>query len=187
SVQGRRKCGSRMPAIWPPPERGSRPAREIPQRTRLIATVVTIRPPRTAMNKPHTRTANCALVAVLLLALPTRAISQESSGQATATTHTNATDDYRIAASDVLTVSVPDAPEFSGKFRVSDSGVIDIPGVSAPIRAEGQTAIELAHSIREALVDSKQLRDPRVSVFVEESHGRTITILGAVTKPSVYP
>jgi len=82
---------------------------------------------------------------------------------------------------------VPDAPEFSGKFRVSDSGVIDIPGVSAPIRAEGQTAIELAHSIREALVDSKQLRDPRVSVFVEESHGRTITILGAVTKPSAYP
>src|SRR5262249_54419837 len=44
-----------------------------------------------------------------------------------------------------------------------------------------------AHSIRESLMDAKQLRDPRVSVFVEEYHGRTITVLGAVAKPAVYP
>src|SRR5215813_7125982 len=96
-------------------------------------------------------------------------------------------DDYKIGPSDVLTISVPDAPEFGGKFRVSDSGVIEVPGVPTSIRAEGQTTIELAHSIRESLMDAKQLRDPRVSVFVEEYHGRTITVLGAVAKPAVYP
>src|SRR5262249_39635668 len=79
-------------------------------------------------------------------------------------------DDYKIGPSDVLTISVPDAPEFGGKFRVSDSGVIEVPGVPAAIHAEGQTTIELAHSIRESLMDAKQLRDPRVSVFVEEYH-----------------
>jgi polysaccharide export outer membrane protein len=96
-------------------------------------------------------------------------------------------EDYKIGADDVLVVSVPDAPEFGGKFRVSDSGAIDVPGVAVPIRAEGLSALDLAHSIRQALIDAKQLRDPRVSVFVEEYHGRTVTVLGAVSKPSVYP
>ncbi len=95
--------------------------------------------------------------------------------------------DYTIGAGDVLTVTLSDAPEFGGKFRVADSGVISIPGVETPIRAEGQSPIELANSIRAALIDAKQLRDPRVTVFVDEFHGRTVSVLGAVTKPAVYP
>src|SRR5215475_602237 len=95
--------------------------------------------------------------------------------------------DYTIGAGDVLTVTLSDAPEFGGKFRVSDSGVIVIRGVAAPIKAEGQSPIELASSIRAALIDAKQLRDPRVSVFVDEFHGRTVSVLGAVAKPAVYP
>jgi polysaccharide export outer membrane protein len=35
-------------------------------------------------------------------------------------------------------------------------------------------------------MDAKQARDPKVSVFVEQFHGRTITVLGSVAKPSVY-
>jgi polysaccharide export outer membrane protein len=95
--------------------------------------------------------------------------------------------DYTIGAGDVLTVTLSDAPEFGGRFRVSDSGVISIAGVATPIKAEGQSPIELANSIREALIDAKQLRDPHVSVFVDEFHGRTVSVLGAVQKPAVYP
>jgi polysaccharide export outer membrane protein len=98
-----------------------------------------------------------------------------------------ASDDYKIGSGDVLVVSVADAPEFGGKFRVTDAGVIEIPGIPGPIRAEDQSASELAHAIREGLVGAKQLRDPRVSVYVEEFHGRTVTVLGAVAKPAVYP
>jgi polysaccharide export outer membrane protein len=96
-------------------------------------------------------------------------------------------EDYKIGADDVLTVSVMDAPEFGGKFRVSDSGFIELPGVSGQIHAEGQSPVELAHSIRQALIDARQLRNPHVSVFIDEYHGRTVTVLGAVTKPAVYP
>ncbi len=32
--------------------------------------------------------------------------------------------DYTIGADDILTVSIPEAPEFSGKFRVSSSGFV---------------------------------------------------------------
>lgn len=94
--------------------------------------------------------------------------------------------DYRIGPGDVLDVTIADAPDFSGKFRVSDSGMIDIPGLPAPVTAQGETSFELAHSIAQAMVDAKQLRDPRVSVFIEEFHGRTVTVLGTVSKPGVY-
>jgi polysaccharide export outer membrane protein len=102
-------------------------------------------------------------------------------------TGTTVAADYAIGAGDVLTVTIGDAPEFGGRFRVADSGVISIPGVSTPVKAEGQNPIELANSIREALIDAKQLRDPHVTVFVDEFHGRTVSVLGAVGKPAVYP
>ncbi len=95
--------------------------------------------------------------------------------------------DYRVGAGDVVSVSIPEAQEFGGKFRISDSGFIDVPGLASPVSAEGQTAAELSRTIRQALIDAKQLRDPKVTVFVEEFHGRRITVLGAVAKPAVYP
>lgn len=96
-------------------------------------------------------------------------------------------DDYRIGENDVLLVTVSDALEFGGRFRVSDTGVIAIPGVAAPLHAEGQTPIQLAQLVRQALIDAKQLRDPKVGIFVEEYRGRTVSVLGAVSKPAVYP
>lgn len=95
-------------------------------------------------------------------------------------------EDYKIGPADVLTITVTDAPEFGGKFRVSDTGVIQIIGLKEPLVAEDLTPIELAQSIRKSLIDAKQLRNPNVNVFIEEYHGRTITVMGSVTKPSVY-
>jgi len=95
-------------------------------------------------------------------------------------------EEYKIGPDDVLQISVADAPEFGGKFRVSDSGLIEIAGIPNPLHAEGQTALELSHTIQKELLQAKQLRDPRVSVFIEEYHGRTVTVLGAVNKPNTY-
>lgn len=95
-------------------------------------------------------------------------------------------EEYKIGPDDVLLISVAEAPEFGGRFRVSGVGFIEIAGISTPIHAEGQSTLELSHAIRTALIDAKQLRDPRVSVFIEEYHGRTITVVGAVNKPAVY-
>ena len=129
------------------------------------------------------------LVVATALLLPCGAIARTNSNDTPPAKPANTApvEDYKVGPADVLVVSVPDAPEYGGKFRVSDSGAIDVPGVKAPIHAEGQTTVELARSIREALIDAKQLRDPRVNVFVEEYHGRTVTVLGSVTKPAVYP
>ena len=139
---------------------------------------------KTEAQKTIRRNAARLLLALALTAPVTRAASQDAEKKPA---NPVAFEDYRIGSADVLSVSVMDAPEFGGKFRVSDSGAIEIPGVSGPIQAEGQTPSELARSIREALIHAKQLRDPRVSVFVDEYHGRLVTVLGAVTKPSTYP
>src|SRR5215470_6459090 len=95
-------------------------------------------------------------------------------------------EEYKIGPGDVIAITVADAPEFNGRFRVSDIGFIEIAGTNEPIRAEGLTSMELSAAVHKALVDSKQLRDPRLNVFIDEYHGRTITVLGSVTKPGVY-
>jgi polysaccharide export outer membrane protein len=125
----------------------------------------------------------------LLFSLPTQAQVQASnfSNQGDNSNSGHGTSEYRIGPGDVLSITVTDAQEFGGKFRVSDSGRIEIAGIPSPVQADGLSPIELSHAIREALIDAKQLRDPKVNVFVEEFHGRTITVLGAVSKPGVYP
>jgi polysaccharide export outer membrane protein len=95
-------------------------------------------------------------------------------------------EEYKIGPGDVLSISVADASEFGGKFRVSETGVIQISGLPDPLVAEDLTPIELSQSIRKSLIEAKQLRNPKVNVFIDEYHGRTITILGSVSKPSVY-
>lgn len=141
------------------------------------------------MTKKKNRRANSWRVACGLLVFlsPFAAMGQTTSGDPGKPSDGAAIEDYKIGAADVLAVAVIDAPEFGGKFRVSDSGFIEIPGVSQPIHAEGQSTVQLSQAIRQGLVDAKQLRDPHVSVFVDEYHGRTITVLGAVSKPAVYP
>ena len=94
--------------------------------------------------------------------------------------------DYTLGPGDVFTVTVTDAPEFGGKFRVNDSGTILISGVTQPVAAEGKTPAQLSLAIRQAFMDAQQLRDPHVSIFIDEYHGRTVTVLGAVAKPAVY-
>ena len=137
------------------------------------------------VRRVHLRLA--AAVIILLCCGYASAQTLATSPQAGNAASGTASEEYTLGPGDVLSVSIPEAQEFGGRFRVSDSGLIEIPGLAAPIRAEGESPMELAHTIRQALIDAKQLRDPKVTVFVEEFHGRRITVLGAVAKPSVYP
>ncbi len=117
----------------------------------------------------------------------TASTGQNPSADAGISDSDSSSNDYKVGPGDVVSVTVVDAPEFGGKFRVTDSGVIQIAGVTEPIRAEGLSPIELSRTIRQSLIDAKQLRNPKVNVFVEEYRGRTVTVLGAVAKPAVYP
>ena len=144
------------------------------------------------MTRGNFRWKCCCLSAGLILALMAPvSLSPAQSGNAPARNEVSHSQppafDYRIGPGDVLTVNVSDAPDLSGKYRITDRGMLVLPGLSVPIQAEGHTAFELSKSIAEALQTAQLLREPAVTVFVEEFHSRTVTVLGAVNKPSVYP
>ena len=127
------------------------------------------------------------LVAFLLsLALPAIAQNDKSARAESKTSQTEAAD-YTLGRGDVLTITIADTPEVTGKFRVTESGYVSLPMLSAPLKAEGLTPVEFSKSIADALKAAKLYREPVVNVFVEEFHSRTVTVLGAVAKPSVYP
>jgi polysaccharide biosynthesis/export protein len=125
------------------------------------------------------------LLLVSAIALGAAAVSapaQSSAAQSPAVE----TSDYAIGAGDVLNITIADAPDFSGKYRVSDDGTIVIAGLKGPVRAAGHSATEVSAEITKALVAADLIRDPMVHVFVEEYQSRNVTVLGAVQKPSVY-
>jgi len=130
------------------------------------------------------------LALAALTAMPSgllKAQQNQAEANPSTPTPTAAADDYRVGPEDVLAISVTDAPEFSGRFRVNQSGYLVMTSLPNPVKAEGLTPMELSTELRKALEDAKLYRDPTVNVFVEEYHSRSVTIVGAVTKPGVYP
>lgn len=133
---------------------------------------------------------NCWIGLCLLLMITTVCASSQT-GQAVlsspAAISGGSASDYLLGPGDLVNITFTNSPELSGKYRVMDSGDLAVPLLTTPVKAEGLTAMELGNRIAEALKAAKQLRDPIVTVFVEEKHGRSVTVVGAVEKPSVYP
>ena len=96
-------------------------------------------------------------------------------------------DDYQIGPGDVLAITVTDAPEFTGKFRVNQSGFLVMSSLQAPLQAAGRTPMQLSKDLVQALQDARLYRDPTVNIFVEEYHSKTVAVVGAVAKPGLYP
>jgi polysaccharide biosynthesis/export protein len=95
--------------------------------------------------------------------------------------------DLILGPGDIISIQVADDPDVAGKYLVSDSGEIAIPSVPNPIHATGLTTSQLSKAIAKGLKDAQILNDPVVSIFVEEYHSHTVTVLGAVVKPGLYP
>ena len=63
--------------------------------------------------------------------------SEAVSGLASASGFLPALPDYIISPDDVLIISVYDAPDITGEYRVSPTGQIELPLLPAPIVAAG--------------------------------------------------
>jgi polysaccharide biosynthesis/export protein len=95
--------------------------------------------------------------------------------------------DLMLGPGDVISLQVADDPDIAGKYLVADSGEISIPTVPNPIHAGGLTTSQLSKAVAKGLKDAQILNDPVVSIFVEEYHSHTVTVLGAVVRPGSYP
>ena len=91
---------------------------------------------------------------------------------------------YQIAPGDVLDITVQGFDAFHTVATVSPDGVINVIGVSGPVRAAGQTVDQLTATVTKGLLG--QVRRPLVTVVLRETHPRRISVLGAVRTPGVY-
>ncbi len=94
---------------------------------------------------------------------------------------------YVIGPGDLLSITVYDAPDLSREVRVSSSGVILMPLIPQPIRADGLTAEELAMNLAREFEERQILRNPQVTVLVKEYKSRPVAVLGAVKRPQMIP
>ena len=92
--------------------------------------------------------------------------------------------EYRIHAQDLLQVKILQAPEISGSMRVDADGNISMPLIGL-VKASGMTSYELEQKIETQLAVD-MIRDPQVTVFVQEFTSQRITIQGLVARPGIY-
>lgn len=93
-------------------------------------------------------------------------------------------EDYRIGPSDVIEITVMDAPELTRSFRVSSDGSITMPFLGR-IAAHKKTPDELSNLIADRL-RGDYLQDPQVSIAVLQINSRTYFIQGSVRRPGLY-
>jgi polysaccharide biosynthesis/export protein len=92
--------------------------------------------------------------------------------------------EYLLGEGDLLRVNVFEAKELDTEVRVSSRGFITLPLIDA-VNVKGLTAIEAEKAI-ERLYQQRFIKNPHVSVFVEEHISQRITLVGQFRKPGTY-
>jgi polysaccharide biosynthesis/export protein len=91
-----------------------------------------------------------------------------------------------IGPGDMLHVQVFDTPEMEQHVRVTDSGEIPLMFIGS-LKVAGFTPTAASHAIEKALIDKQYMREPQVTVVVEQFATQNISVLGEVQRPGVYP
>jgi polysaccharide biosynthesis/export protein len=91
-----------------------------------------------------------------------------------------------ISAGDLISVEVFDTPEMSQEVRVSDAGTVRLELIG-DVKLAGKTPATAAQIIEKALTDKQIMRQPQVSVRVEEYASQNVSVIGQVRSPGGYP
>ena len=96
-----------------------------------------------------------------------------------------AVSEYRIGAKDLLEITVLGVAEINKLVvRVSEEGRITLP-LLGEVNADGLTRSELERELTR-LVGEKYVRNPQVTVFIQEYLSKRVSVLGAVEKPGPF-
>lgn len=90
-----------------------------------------------------------------------------------------------LGVSDLIEVSVYNVPELTSKVRISSSGDIYLPLIDY-VHVEGLTQEEAQSLIEKRLADGGFVRNPHVTIFVNEFNSQGVTLIGEVARPGVY-
>jgi polysaccharide biosynthesis/export protein len=98
----------------------------------------------------------------------------------------NSSSSLRLGTGDLVEISVYNVPELSTKARVSSTGDIYLPLIDY-VRVGGLSADQAQSLIQQRLTDGGFVKNPHVSVFVQEYASQGASVLGEVARPGVYP
>ena len=120
---------------------------------------------------------------------PTTQQAPPSTGEATKTEATDASGGdtlVRLGAGDLVEVGVYDVPELNTKARVASNGDLYLPLISY-VHVSGLTPEEAQALIEKRLADGGFVKNPHVSLSVDQKGSLGASALGQVSKPGVYP
>jgi len=91
----------------------------------------------------------------------------------------------RLTPGDLLQIGVYNVPELNTKARVGNSGDVYLPLIDY-VHVVGLTVEEAQALIEKRLEDGGFVRNPHVTIFLDESTSQGVTIQGEVAKPGIY-
>jgi polysaccharide export outer membrane protein len=91
-----------------------------------------------------------------------------------------------IGPGDLLDLSVFDVPELVLKVRVDVNGCVSL-AFLGDVKLGGMTVGNAQRLIARELVARQLVKDPQVSIFIEEFATQGITVYGEVNAPGIYP
>lgn len=97
-----------------------------------------------------------------------------------------ANSNIKLGSGDLIEVSVFGVPDLATKARVSSAGDIYLPLIDY-VHVADLTTDEAQELIQKRLEDGGFVRNPHVSIYVDESASQAITMVGEVAHPGAYP
>lgn len=95
-----------------------------------------------------------------------------------------ASSDYRVGPQDTLSITVFGEPQLSGKVRVDNDGSFPFQYLGR-VKVDGMTVTEIEALLRKSLADG-YLRNPQISVEVDQYRSQSVFVLGEVRLPNKY-
>jgi polysaccharide biosynthesis/export protein len=92
----------------------------------------------------------------------------------------------KLGGGDLIEVNVYNVPELATKARVGNSGDVYLPLIDY-VHVGDLSVDEAQTLIEKRLADGGFVRNPHVTIFVDESASQGVTVLGEVYKPGIYP
>lgn len=93
---------------------------------------------------------------------------------------------YRIATNDIIRIGIFQEPDLDMIARVDVKGMVNLPLIGQ-IKVINYTIPEAEAAIESAYQDGRFLRNPQVTISVQEYTPREVSIQGQVRNPGRYP
>ncbi|MCW5603556.1 MAG: polysaccharide export protein EpsE [Burkholderiales bacterium] len=118
------------------------------------------------------------LAAVLLIVTGALAVAQAPAPQGRP--------DYELGPGDNIRILVFQNPDLTLETRIGEQGTITYPLIGM-IRVGGMPVAAAEKAIADALREGGFIKQPHVNIVVLSMHGNSVSVLGHVRKPGLYP